>query len=528
MIRNAIIVLMIVFNGTIQAQHNFYEGFDGDIEKYYPKTLYTDAKYVTELQRPQLVEGLAGNALDLSENATLRKPIIIDSLSQPDYGKSSSLTVKVWVKAIKNAKQGTVIIGNKHDGDFKSAGWMIYSQESGAWAVNISDGSSSYTYQPTAARQAINDGNWHQLAFSLNRDKEEVWFYLDGVNVAIYNTPGIGSLESKNSTVVGGTDEYFEYGSMGQWTAFNGFLDEVAIDTDYMNTEAISNDYRRFFKLDNNLNVSPPSLLKTMAWNIWHGGRRYGKYVGVQRVIETIEAAQPDIVGLIETYGSGEIIADALGYHFYLISSNLSIMSRYPIKETIKAFKPFNFGGAVLDVGNNKELVFLDTWLHYLPDYSTHVLEGKVTPDDLIKAEHETRYAEVKQILKEIQPILKTSNTRPVIMLGDFNVGSHLDWIGDTQKIHYGYSVNWPVSVAMINAGFKDSYREINSNPLLDAGLTWTPRASTASNKYGLRDRIDYIYYQGALNPIESKVVDYHPIMFPSDHAAVITVFEFE
>jgi len=79
----------------------------------------------------------------------------------------------------------------------------------------------------------------------------------------------------------------------------------------------------------------------------------------------------------------------------------------------------------------------------------------------------------------------------------------------------------------MQKAGLIDSYRELHINPLTDPGLTWTPTAATSSDKYGLRDRIDYIYYKGAgLCPIESKVIDYHPIMFPSDHAAVQTIFQ--
>jgi exonuclease III len=87
--------------------------------------------------------------------------------------------------------------------------------------------------------------------------------------------------------------------------------------------------------------------------------------------------------------------------------------------------------------------------------------------------------------------------------------------------------VDWPVSKEMIKAGFKDSYRELHIDPLIDPGLTWTPRAATSSDKYGLRDRIDYIYYHGDhLVPIASKVVDYHPVMFPSDHAAVVTIFK--
>lgn len=526
LLKTSFILVTLLMSCICFSQNSFYTGFDANLETYYPVTSNSEASYVTQLQRPQFVEGIKGNALDLSENAMLRMPLVIDSLATSDYGKDRSFTVQVWVKTMVGANQGTVIMGNKEEGDLKSSGWMIYSQASGAWAVNISDGKNSYTYRPTAPRQVINDGNWHQLAFSINREKEEVWFYLDGKNVAIYNTPGLAGFTNKHRTVIGGTDQYWEYGSMGQWTAFNGFLDEVSITPEYKSYQSIEADYAKFASPENQENLN--SALRVMVWNIWHGGRRYGKHVGVKRVIETIKDAQPDVVGLIETYGSGEIIADSLGYHFYLISSNLSIMSRFPIKKTIKAFRPFNFGGAVLDLGNEKELTVLDTWLHYLPGYSSNVEKKDMSEKELIKAEGKTRHAEVKQILKEIKPILKNSDKSPVVMFGDFNCGSHLDWIDKTKPIHYGYTVKWPVSTAMEKSGFIDSYRELHIDPMLDPGFTWTPRAATSSTKYGLRDRIDYVYYKGGLKPIESKVIDYHPIMFPSDHAGVITVFEIE
>ena len=114
-------------------------------------------------------------------------------------------------------------------------------------------------------------------------------------------------------------------------------------------------------------------------------------------------------------------------------------------------------------------------------------------------------------------------------MAGDFNSGSHLDWIAGTRDLHNGYEVEWPVSKSMADAGFIDSYRELHISPLTDPGYTWTPRAATSSSLYGMRDRIDYIYYLGdRLHPTKSEVMDYHPIMFPSDHAAVMTIFQID
>lgn len=520
-----LLILALSFSCTAHSQTSFHTGFEENMEKYYPITQKENAEYVMQLQRPQWIDGIEGRALDLSKNAVLRKPLVLDSIETPLYGKMHELSVKVWVKTIKGAHQGTAIIGNKPDNKFDEVGWVIYTQPNGAWGVNISDGKNAYTYKPNVPRQAINDGEWHQLAFCINREKEEVWYYLDGLNVAIYNTPGLGSVNSKHRTIIGGTDEYFEYGSAGQWTAFNGYLDEISVKNEYENANSVRNSYSLYRTIEKPDELTSP--LRTLVWNIWHGGRRYGKNVGVKRVIETIKDAQPDVIGLIETYGSGEIIADSLGYHFYLVSSNLSIMSRFPITETVKAFRPFNFGGAVLNLGNGKECTFLDTWLHYLPGNNFNIINKEISPKELVKAEGKTRHSEIKSILKEIKPILANSNKSPVIMLGDFNTGSHLDWTESAKGIHYEYVVQWPVSIEMKKAGFTDSFRELNIDPLLDPGMTWTPRAATSSKKYGLRDRIDYIYYKGNIKAIESKVIDYHPIMFPSDHAAVITVFEF-
>lgn len=520
---------MLIFGAAIQgySQMNFHTGFETDMARYFPTVEPGHARYVTELQRPQWVEGISGRALDLSEHAALRKPLLLDSLDAPEYSGLSDLSVQIWVKTIQGAAQGTPIIGNLKENQTGEAGWSIFAQESGAWGVILTDGETSYTYQPHVPRQAINDGHWHQLAFSLNRQQGEVWFFLDGRNMAIYNVAGLGSLVNGNHTIVGGSDEYWEYGSSGQWTAFNGYIDEISISNSFESAAHIGKGYGRYGTLGEaekrDTLISP---IRTMTWNIWHGGRRYGKHVGLERVVETIRQARPDVVGLIETYGSGEAIADSLGCYFYLISSNLSIMSRFPIKETISAFRSFNFGGAVLDLGNNRELVVLDTWLHYLPDYSSDVVQMEKTARELIRDEQETRHSEIQSILSEIQPVLENSAQVPVLMMGDFNSGSHLDWTEETKQIHYQYVIEWPVSLEMKKAGFKDSFRELHKNPLLDPGFTWTPRAAASSDRYGLRDRIDYIYYQGNLLPVESKVIDYHPIMFPSDHAAVLSVFK--
>ncbi len=485
-----------------------------------------DAVYVTDLQRPKYSEGISGKALDLSEHASMRSPVIIEAASIAKYDLSTSFSFQIWVKTVPGAIMGTPIAGNMTTDETDKSGWQMTTQENGAWALVLNDGGNRMEYMPMPGRQKINDGKWHLLSFSLDHRKQEAWLFFDGRNVAIINISAIRDLDSDSRLVIGGTDEKWEYGSYGQWHAFNGYIDEVKIWNRIISPLEVSSSYTQFAQKEVRAKGQSPSQIKIMAWNIWHGGHRYGQAVGLKRVIETIRSSNADIIGLIETYGSGEEIADSLGYYYYLISSNLSILSRFPIIETIQAFKPFNFGGARIRLGHGEELVFLNTWLHYLPDYSNSMKEGK-SAKQIINAESETRHSEIKEILSEIVPLLKTADNVPVIMSGDFNSGSHLDWTNRTKEIHSGYEIDWPVSVEMVDVGFIDSFRELHIDPLKDPGFTWTPRAATSSDKYGLRDRIDYIYYQGSkLSLVESKIVDDHPVMFPSDHAAVVSVFE--
>jgi endonuclease/exonuclease/phosphatase family metal-dependent hydrolase len=389
----------------------------------------------------------------------------------------------------------------------------------------FSDSNAVYDYRPTA-KQRINDGRWHQIVWVMDAAQSKARMYFDGINVAIYNVKGLGPLFTGASVVIGGTEEYGEYGSNYEWKSFNGMIDEVKIWDRPITGNEVSDLYERY-RTGRIREQHPVNRLKVLAWNIWHGGRRTGEVVGVQRTIELIRSAKIDIVCMQETYGSGAIIADSLDFYFYLISSNLSIMSRYPIVEVYDIYKPFNSGSARIRLSEEQDIVVFCIWLHYLPNYTKHVREKSHTVDQLIEEEGKTRHAEIRKILAEAAPFLDQSEDVPVLMGGDFNSGSHLDWVERTRQLHNDYTIMWPVSTEMSEAGMVDSYRQSHPDPLLYPGITWTPRASTGNFADGSLDRIDYIYFKGShLQVIRSQVMDYHPIQFPSDHAGVITTFE--
>ena len=199
----------------------------------------------------------------------------------------------------------------------------------------------------------------------------------------------------------------------------------------------------------------------------------------------------------------------------------------------------FNFGGVEILI-NEKPIVFFDTWLHYLPD--TRLAPLQKTASEILAWENKgSRDNEIISILKTIQPYLDNSNNVPVIIGGDFNSHSHLDWTESTKNSynHGGAVVNWTISKKMMEAGFKDAFRTIHPDPLKNIGTTWLGvRDAEGTLVFTRKDRIDYMYNKGeALKVIASEngvaplsgVFNYKGktyTNFPSDHGFVLTTFK--
>ncbi len=289
-------------------------------------------------------------------------------------------------------------------------------------------------------------------------------------------------------------------------------------------------------------NEAPPYTFKVMAWNILHGANDIPN--GQRHAIDIIRAINPDVILMVETYGSGKNIADALGYHFHLIAPegtapdnkhiNLSIMSKYPFGERIDTEFPFYLGGRDIII-NNQRIRFLSNWFHYLPwDDEPHKI-GKTVEELLVWERSGKKYEMIQKVL----PYLKTytedieSEKIPIIIGGDFNAPSHLDWGAETKAIHNGLVVPWYTTKVLENLGLKDSYRSLNPNPLTHPGITWNTKGKEDSH------RIDYIFYKGGgLEAVKSTSfnaflgdvlsIKNEEIPYPSDHGIVVTNFQLD
>lgn len=388
----------------------------------------------------------------------------------------------------------------------KKAGWSIFIQPNGAWGWNMGDGERRLDYLPSTL-QKINDNQWHEIAISFYLAKETAWLYFDGKHVAIYSlselvfepeylnkAPEINELKALDI-------KNFKEGGFEQ------------------NPTIIANTNKNVGASNLHYESERPEKLTVMSWNIWHGGRHNGIEKGIEQTIEAIRNSGADLICMQETYGSGPIISDALGTLFYYRSSNLSVHSKYPIVDTYHAYEPFRFGGVRVKMGEQLLDVF-SLWIHYLPSISK--LYPGETIDTILVEENKTRGKEIKEILESLREKEINGKKVPLIVGGDFNSPSHLDWGSDMKAFHNDYVIEWPVSKSMKDVGFIDSFREMAPNPMNSRGYTWSPRFDES-----MQERIDYLYYIGAIRSVNSYVKGYTDSEWPSDHAAIVTEFRF-
>nr|WP_275409205.1 HAD-IA family hydrolase [Streptomyces sp. SID12501] len=271
--------------------------------------------------------------------------------------------------------------------------------------------------------------------------------------------------------------------------------------------------------------------LRVMSWNLWLGGTKVDGHRDKQ--LKVITETGADVVGLQETYGnSARELAEALGWHHHQAGPNLGVISRYPITARLGGLDVGFYGatGVRIRLGGGQEV---DVWSAHLDcapygPYEAH-FDG-LPPAELI-AHESGRLEQMREILLRIADFVPDEHgSMPVVLVGDFNTPSHLDWPG----------VEWPVTKAAEEAGLRDSYREAHPDPVRDPGLTWSPihvEHEDGSGRPEPQDRIDFVLYRGkGLRVLDSRVVvsgvvrvwpEMADNVWPSDHAAVLTTFGF-
>jgi exonuclease III len=269
-------------------------------------------------------------------------------------------------------------------------------------------------------------------------------------------------------------------------------MDNLAIWDRVLSADEIRGSYAEFNKpVPVELEESLGSLTAA-SWNIWHGGKHFtvDEHGWDSRVAiaEILKRENVDVLMMQETYSAGDFIAAELGYYFattvdwdYLNQgANISVLSRYPIKEVyVDEASPFMNVGVKVAISDTQDVYVMSNW--YGMDQFPSVFDF-----------HTPRFQE--------------SDLIPTFFAGDFNAVPHTDG-GDS-----------PASRRLLDAGFTDAFRSLN--PDLEAFPGFSHRSGS---------RIDQLYYKGAgLRNTSTRIISTWPSGFPSDHYLILSTFDLD
>ena len=553
--------------------------------------------------------GVAGKSLTVG-TGSLPSSATIDIGDEFSLNAKHDFSIEFWIRTTARADQRFVVLSKKTIPDNslqsqKQKGWAFRVGD-GTWAWNVGSGNRRLTYQRENGQyMPINDGRWHQLVLTFNRESSLIRLYFDGRNRATYNIADkdgfdfsndsqlivgwAGDVDSSNAILpaieegaknlqklvdqfnglglpelqpgelmdlvvapdrllqtkksakvraitkedlnsikrlrselsrnpytvhqvadfmqvapllklyrlVGGRIEIDRKKALA-FTARERFsrphfdIDELSIFRRELPSKEVTQRYAKYFL--------PPSVprhrnlkrLTAAAFNIHHGGKHEtveeDGWDSRELIAEIIRREEIDVVMMQETYSSGDFIAAELGYYFattvdwdYLNQgANISVLSRYPIKEiVVPPNSSFMNVAARVAISETQEIEVMSNWY------------GMNNFQDVFDF-HAARFSRAANI--------------PILFAGDFNAVPHTDG---------GKS---PASAKLLAAGFRDAYREQYPDVEKYPGFTHVSRS-----------RIDQLYYKGSgLKHSSTKILSTWPSKFPSDHFLIKSVFELD
>lgn len=260
-----------------------------------------------------------------------------------------------------------------------------------------------------------------------------------------------------------------------------------------------------------------------LQWNIWQEGTVVPD--GYDAIVDEIVRLKPDFVTFSEVrnYHNTRFcdrmvrsLAERGETYYSFFSDDSGLLSRYPITDSLTVFPLKDDHGSIYKMEtsvNGRKMAVYTAHLDYLNDayYNVRGYDGSTWEEipipqtvlEVLKVNDASlRDDAIRCFLEEARKDVAEGNI--VILGGDFNEPSHLDWIRETKDLydHNGLIIPWTVPLMLDNAGFVDTYRELYPNVLTHPGftfpadnpaipvskLTWTPKSDE-------RDRIDYVFY---------------------------------
>lgn len=265
-----------------------------------------------------------------------------------------------------------------------------------------------------------------------------------------------------------------------------------------------------------------PDSLTVMTYNVLYATQDGG-------TIQALDAADPDLVGLQEVSEPRlRYIADSLGYYYHhheeheaAGKNDTGLLSRYPISRVTRY-------GATIYLTVNDPVHIANVHLSPYPYEPYDLRDGAITPEEAVVQARYTRFPEIQPVLNALKEPLEEGI--PVLLTGDFNEPSHLDWTDEAAEagLHQGVAVAWPTSQEIVRHGFRDAFRTVHPDEVERSGETWTTLTGDPDE---VHDRIDMIYVAGdGVEVVDAYTVglrdkpptDVDVPGYPSDHRGVV------
>ncbi|MGS2763985.1 endonuclease/exonuclease/phosphatase family protein [Sinomicrobium sp. M5D2P9] len=261
--------------------------------------------------------------------------------------------------------------------------------------------------------------------------------------------------------------------------------------------------------------------LKVLTLNTWHKGTAVEG--GFKAIIDIILQSEADVVMLCEIRNHNDVVFSARivdelkqkGIEFQSFNSDKSpvILSKHPIIAT----PTINSGAltkCIVELDEETRVAVYAAHLDYT-HYACYLPRGydgitwKKLPEPVLDVHKILSQNKASQRDEAIEVFVNDAsaeqqNGNLVLLAGDFNEPSHLDWTNATKDLfdHNGTVVPWQNSITLQENGYLDAYRVKYPDPVTHPGFTWaafnrdaelsklvwTPDADD-------RDRIDFIYY---------------------------------
>src|SRR5690606_12604970 len=263
--------------------------------------------------------------------------------------------------------------------------------------------------------------------------------------------------------------------------------------------------------------------VKVLQINVWQGTTAVQD--GFKGLVQIIEQTDPDIILLSETQGKNIDVVNKLvdtlqqlgkTYYGETNRSSAGLLSKYAVKNAQGCCASDTQGPmakAYITIDGKTLAVYsahLD-YTHYecyLPRGYSGVNWKKIASpvgdaDSVLTANRRSQRDEsIAAFVQDAKAEIERGNL--ILLGGDFNEPSHLDWQADTKDLrdHNGLVINWDCSVMLTEIGMVDAYRQKFPDAVRYPGFTcpsannavpihkppWAPEADE-------RERIDFIYY---------------------------------